>query len=287
MSLLAFVDNAFGAAQRFVGDAYETAEDAVCDTWMALIPEPVRNGLTATQQEPWRSIWRGANLTIASAAPFLVMPFTLPLALFFYPILIWLETTRLAFAVVANCGRISTTLKNEAGDLLGIIDVLSPRTAQGRLARGILNAAGASNLVDSYDTIAPSLRTILTQIHTQEELSLSALISFATASAGLAGDAEFADWIHEADRNIREVEQNLEAAVAAVNASTSSRTSGNTLTIHTGAPGQFTVHPTSPPYYSDEEMNDMFGESKAAGAGVVVGLGIAGAVAYWLSKRKR
>ena len=278
-----FAGDVFEGVQTVTTNVVEGAEDAACELWNAALPPPLKKGLQVTQQAPWRDVWRGANLTLATVAPFLVMPFTLPLALFFYPILIWLETSRIAFAIFANCGRVTDTLQQEAADALNLLDALSPTTPQGRLFRKILTMAGASPIVDAYDSVVPSLRAILDPAADGRPVSLEDVVQFATASAEISGDVEFSDFVTSSSRELAELEENIAVAADVVGALSPNATH---------ADGK----PLSPPYYSDEELKDMFGDVAVDGPStttkVVVGLGlaaglVAAAKAYANRKKRR
>jgi len=274
---MAAANNVFGEVQNAVSRAGYHAEGAVCDVWEATLPPPIKAFLTASQTGFWRNIQRGLSFTAASALPFAVMPFTLPLLLFFYPLLIWFETARLSFAVVANCGRVSTTMKNEATDLLMLLDLFAPGTPMGMVARGVLQAVGAGVVVTIYDAIADPARAVLLPMVEGRNVRASDVATFAIAVGRVAGDESIMDWMRIADTAADEVEAAIIAGLDEVNAlSPAARSSTPTVTAELS----FTRPEVAAAIIENQKAQQA---EKGADAAVVVGvaasaLGIAAAL---------
>ena len=175
---------------------------SACD----VLPDWVVAGMAKTQENPWRKIQRFMSFTIPGIVPLLVMPFTFPLTLFFYPILIFLETNRLAFALVANCFDVSRTMKTEACDIMSIIDFLSPATTTGRIARGVMQGAGAGELLGLYDEFAPKVKAVCGPMCAGNAPSIGALIALGEATASMADDADIVGSVQLSDDEMSDME---------------------------------------------------------------------------------
>lgn len=222
---LAWVEGAFNTAQEVVGDVVEKGEDALCDVWKAVIPPPLQQGLKLTQQQPWRGLWRGFNLTAPTMVQFALPPITFPLAILFFPILIWLETTRIAFAIFANCGRVTTTLQREAADLILVLDQLGPNKPVGQVIRTTLNLAGQGGIVTSFDQFYPKIRALLNPVSRKQPMSANAVLTFAMASAQMSGDARVIGLVTQTDSQLAALE---ETAVQVMGPSNNSGTKSTT-----------------------------------------------------------
>lgn len=206
---MAAIDSLGNSIQEGFESVVDDAEDVACNAWKAVIPMPLKNALYATQQQPWRNITRAVSFTAPSLLPLAVMPFTMPLALFFYPMVIWFETMRITMAVIANCFRASTVLKNEARDLLELLDAFSPNTAAGRIARRALNAAGAGIIVEVYDVINGPARGVLVPLSQGRPVEISQVLQLAEVAIVLSGDAELISTVTAGKAAMNQVEADI------------------------------------------------------------------------------
>ena len=204
--------------QNFGRNVTNAVEDTVCDAWKSVIPGQLQQFLLASQQQPWRAIQRGMSLTAAQAVPFSVMPFTLPLVIFFFPLVITFETARVAFALFANCGRASQTIANEAADILFVLDNFAPGTPQGILARTILNAAGAGVVVTAYDAIQGPARTLLVPLSQNRNVQPSDVAALALAVGRVVGDEDLLAFMSQSATQIDQLEAFVTARLAEVDA---------------------------------------------------------------------
>ena len=255
-----FIGDAWDATTGFAGDVVVGVESSVCNVWKAVLPDGVENALRMTTRNPWRSMWRGGNFLVASYAPFALMPITFPLAILFYPILIWLETIRIAWAIFANCGSVTRTLQNESKDLLDLLDFLSPNTPQGRTLRTVVTLAGASGLLDSYDTMGPPLRAFLTPVSRGTVPDPSTFVALAATTADLSGpDTPYTKVATSSKDSLVEVEKRLGAELEKVDG-----LSSEAVFTASGVPKKARlVLSTSPPTETGTELAEIFTPSRS------------------------
>jgi len=136
----------FGAA----GDAVAGAGEAACN----LLPPQIRNLLDVTQQQPWHGIATAASLTIPNLLVHALPPVSYAAGIFVLPGVLVLNTARLSFNFLANCGDVSRTLKREACTIEEARLLLAGPI--GGVLKTVLRAGGQEQVIPALDSIVDS-----------------------------------------------------------------------------------------------------------------------------------